>query len=72
MFSHTNRTGEKQVGGATPRFLELDALRGLAALAVLIFHYTVRYDNLYNHRDPVPDFVWGEYGVQLFFMISGL
>ncbi len=53
------------------RLQELDALRGLAALAVLIFHYTSRYDNLYGHPALVPDFRIGEYGVQLFFMISG-
>ena len=53
------------------RLRELDALRGLAALAVLIFHYTSRYDNLYGHPALVPDFWLGEYGVQLFFMISG-
>jgi len=69
MFSHTTRTGEKT--GAAPRLLELDALRGLAALAVLVFHYTTRYDNLYGHPARVPDFALGEYGVQLFFMISG-
>ena len=54
-----------------PRLPELDALRGLAALAVLVFHYTSRYDNLYGHPALVPDFRLGEYGVQLFFMISG-
>lgn len=53
------------------RFCELDALRGLAGLAVLVFHYTTRYDNLYGHPALVPDFRVGEYGVQLFFMISG-
>lgn len=56
---------------APARLRELDALRGLAALAVLIFHYTSRYDNLYGHPALVPDFRLGEYGVQLFFMISG-
>lgn len=56
---------------ASARFRELDALRGLAALAVLVFHYTTRYDNLYGHPALVPDFRVGEYGVQLFFMISG-
>lgn len=53
------------------RLQELDALRGLAALAVVIFHYTSRYDNLYGHPALVPDFRIGEYGVHLFFMISG-
>ncbi len=56
---------------ATSRLQELDALRGLAAVAVLVFHYTSRYDNLYGHPTLVADFWLGEYGVQLFFMISG-
>jgi peptidoglycan/LPS O-acetylase OafA/YrhL len=60
-----------RVGNTPVRFLELDALRGLAALAVVVFHYTTRYDNLYGHPPLVPDFRWGEYGVQLFFIISG-
>jgi peptidoglycan/LPS O-acetylase OafA/YrhL len=54
------------------RLLELDALRGLAALAVVFYHYFFRYNELYGHH--ALDVVWaypGLYGVQLFFMISG-
>lgn len=63
------------------RFAELDALRGIAALWVLIFHYALRYDQLYEARaaplfrvPPGPLFVDGFIGllpVCLFFMISG-
>lgn len=69
MLNRTRKTGEKT--GTPARLLELDAFRGLAALAVLVFHYTTRYDNLYGHPARVSDFSVGEYGVQLFFMISG-
>ena len=51
------------------RFTELDALRGFAALAVVLFHYsshTVRYFHDFPFR-----FTVGEHGVQLFFCISG-
>ncbi|WP_197277327.1 acyltransferase family protein [Sphingomonas profundi] len=54
------------------RIVELDALRGLAALAVVLFHLTTRFDRLYGHASPpliaVP---WGHYGVQFFFGLSG-
>jgi peptidoglycan/LPS O-acetylase OafA/YrhL len=54
------------------RFLELDVLRGLAALAVVLFHYTTRFDQLYGHPGKVwIEFPHGLYGVHLFFMISG-
>lgn len=58
---------------STPsRMLELDGLRGLAALSVLLYHYLERYDVLFGHQGALP-FRWrhGYYGVQLFFMISG-
>jgi peptidoglycan/LPS O-acetylase OafA/YrhL len=55
-----------------PRILELDALRGLAALAVVLFHYTTRYDELFGRAEPlVLSVPWGHYGVDLFFMLSG-
>lgn len=54
------------------RLLELDALRGIAVLSVLLFHYTHRYQAFFEHpKDPWFDFKLGEYGVNLFFIISG-
>ncbi|WP_423409248.1 acyltransferase family protein [Heyndrickxia sp. MSNUG] len=55
------------------RFYELDALRGLSALAVLFFHYTYFYEQSYGHvkNDYFLSFKYGSYGVHLFFMISG-
>lgn len=54
------------------RVVELDALRGLAALAVVAFHYTTQYGELYGHRGAAPfSFGFGNYGVHLFFLISG-
>jgi peptidoglycan/LPS O-acetylase OafA/YrhL len=54
------------------RFLELDVLRGLAALAVVFYHYTTRFNELYGHSEKLWfEFPLGLYGVHLFFMISG-
>lgn len=54
------------------RLLELDALRGIAAILVMLFHYTTRYDELFGHATPVAFAVpWGYLGLNLFFMISG-
>ncbi len=56
----------------TPRLAQLDALRGIAALAVVLFHYTTRYDQLFGHVEaPLVAFPHGWLGVNLFFMISG-
>lgn len=58
--------------GRAGRVGELDALRGLAALGVLAFHYTTFYQSQYGHAQPLPfEFAAGNYGVHLFFMISG-
>jgi peptidoglycan/LPS O-acetylase OafA/YrhL len=51
------------------RFRELDVLRGLAALTVVFFHYS-RHGTRYFTGYPF-DFWAGEYGVHLFFVISG-
>lgn len=52
------------------RLTELDALRGVAVLMVLAYHYTTRLGEL------VPQAAWGDfalgnYGVHVFFVISG-
>lgn len=56
----------------TSRLVEVDALRGLAALAVVLFHYTTRFAELFG-ANPPPTFAFpdGFYGVNLFFIISG-
>lgn len=57
---------------APSRVVELDALRGLAALAVVVFHYTTFYQQEIGHRQPLGfGFPAGNYGVHLFFLISG-
>jgi peptidoglycan/LPS O-acetylase OafA/YrhL len=54
------------------RVTELDALRGVAALGVLLYHYTIHYDTVYGLVVPFDwPFEVGRYGVHLFFMISG-
>lgn len=56
----------------TRRLAEVDALRGVAALAVVLFHYTTRFVDLYAPT-ATPSFAvpLGHYGVNLFFIISG-
>ncbi len=61
-----------QPGPANTRLAELDALRGIAALAVVVFHYTVKAPEILPHVVTVEyGFPIGNYGVQLFFAISG-
>jgi peptidoglycan/LPS O-acetylase OafA/YrhL len=65
MTSDSGKTGPT-------RIVELDALRGLAALAVVVFHFTSHFDRLYGHTGPLPfTFDVGNYGAHLFFVISG-
>lgn len=49
------------------RFQELDALRGLAAILVLLFHYSATQGNSLDYTL----FKYGVTGVDLFFIISG-
>jgi peptidoglycan/LPS O-acetylase OafA/YrhL len=69
---HDRRGGPSQPNATPRRFLELDALRGLAALGVAVFHCTTHYGNEIGHLEPpVFGFPAGNYGVELFFLISG-
>lgn len=57
---------------APGRFREIDGLRGIAVLGVVIYHYGVPYGTYYPSDNAVKySFSPGEMGVQLFFMISG-
>ncbi|OHC97452.1 MAG: acyltransferase [Sphingomonadales bacterium RIFCSPLOWO2_12_FULL_63_15] len=50
----------------------MDALRGIGALCVLIFHYSTRFHELFPQASHVPfSFPGGNYRVLLFFTISG-
>ncbi|MGU3330499.1 acyltransferase [Methylobacterium sp. WL18] len=55
------------------RISELDSLRGIAALSVVIYHYTSIYPRLISVRnlDFVPQVDLGYFGVEIFFIISG-
>ncbi len=53
-------------------FEPLNALRGIAALSVVLFHYTAKYREFFGHSfSEQLDFKYGYYGVSLFFIISG-
>ncbi len=54
------------------RILELDALRAISCLNLLLFHFTYVYANKYGFTSPLGfAFPYGKYGVELFFMLSG-
>ncbi len=54
------------------RLIEVDALRGLAAISVVLFHFTSKFQDLYPGGGmPAYSFLHGHYGVNLFFVISG-
>lgn len=64
-----------------PRFHELDILRGLAAITVVVFHYKhfllisaaagFDYTDMPLHTVLMPLYVYGQFFVELFFAISG-
>lgn len=55
------------------RVVELDALRAMAAINLMLFHFTYLFQVNVGFSTPL-GFEWpfGKYGVQLFFMLSGL
>lgn len=54
------------------RIFELDGLRALAAINLVLFHYTHVFSVKYGYSTPL-GFEWpyGAYGVELFFILSG-
>ena len=65
-------TDGRNTDGRNTRVGELDALRGLAAISVVVFHYTTFYQQEQGHLQPLGfGFPAGNYGVHLFFLISG-
>lgn len=69
-----NRLENRQNSSQNLRFLFLDGLRGVAAIAVILFHC---YDLLSLHlAPPLPPYIdslffTGHFGVQIFFVLSG-
>ena len=54
------------------RLTQIDGLRALAALVVVAYHYTTRFEQRFMHVTPLEISVpWGYFGVNLFFAISG-
>jgi peptidoglycan/LPS O-acetylase OafA/YrhL len=54
------------------RLLELDAMRGIAAILVVLYHFNFKYEPLDPSVGALPLlFGWGHHGVSLFFAISG-
>ena len=68
-----NNTGVTAPSSSKNRIIELDGLRGLAALSVLLYHYTTRFSEKFSLEQTVSvfGFKYGHAGVELFFILSG-
>ncbi len=54
------------------RLVEVDALRGIAAMAVVLFHLTTRFGEVFPQQArPAVALPYGHLGVNLFFIVSG-
>jgi peptidoglycan/LPS O-acetylase OafA/YrhL len=72
MKSKGEQTIKLPVPKASKRIFELDALRGFAALGVVILHFADRFYVLYfPGKPPLFSFHYAFIGVHLFFIISG-
>ena len=50
----------------------LNVLRGISALLIVLYHYTVQYEKSIGHLVPYTVTIpWGCYAVNTFFMLSG-
>ena len=57
---------------ASSRLTQLDAMRGIAALMGVVFHFTSRYAEVYpQSAESGSRFALGSYGVDFFFVLSG-
>lgn len=67
-----NRPTEPSVLTPHRRIVELDALRALAAISLVLFHLTHVYANKYGFTRPlVAQWNYGAYGTAMFFVLSG-
>lgn len=63
---------EKPVSTSNTNLWLLNVLRGVSALLIVLYHYTVQYDKTIGHVVPYTFTVpWGCYAVYTFFMLSG-
>lgn len=54
------------------RIIELDVMRALAAVSLVLFHFTHVFRVKYGYVDPLGfEYHYGAYGTQMFFMLSG-
>ena len=57
------------------RIISFDVIRGLSAIAVMLFHYTCRYNEIPELLSSSTDFgfsiTWGFAAVSSFFILSG-
>lgn len=54
------------------RIVELDVMRALAAVSLVLFHFTHVFRVKYGYIDPLGfEYHYGAYGTQMFFMLSG-
>lgn len=61
-----------EVKKPSKRIVELDVLRALAAINLVLFHFTHVYSVKYGYSTPLGfNFSYGKYGVEMFFMLSG-
>ena len=62
----------KQFSNNNERLPEIDVLRGISALLIVMYHYTTRYDQIFGHVSSyIINFPWGYMAVSTFFILSG-